>query len=230
MEYNDEEKNNFSYELALEFDKRTYCEYYISLLKTKHIFMFSFINNKDYNSRIIKIDLFFINFVIYYFVNTLFFTDNTMHKIYVDKGSFNFIYQLPQIIYSSLISFVLNTLLKILALTEADILKYKNNKSQKNIKHRERQLIGKIYIKFIIYFIMSFIFLLFFWYYLSVFCAVYKNTQNHLIEDTFISFILSLIYPFGIYLFPGCFRISSLSKPKNQGKYLYNLSKIIQVI
>ena len=100
MEYKDNEKNSLTYELAIQVDRRTYCEYYISLLKTKHIFMFSFINNKDYNSRIIKIDLFFINFVIYYFVNALFFTDNTMHKIYEDKGSFNFIYQLPQIIYS----------------------------------------------------------------------------------------------------------------------------------
>ena len=34
MEYNDEEKNNLKYELALKYYKRTYFEYYISLLKT----------------------------------------------------------------------------------------------------------------------------------------------------------------------------------------------------
>ena len=230
MEYDDVEKNNLSYELALEFDKRTYCEYYISLLKTKHIFMFTFFNKNDYNSRIIKIDLFFNNFAIYYFVNSLFFTDSTMHKIYESKGSFNFIDQLPQIIYSSLISFVLNMLLKLLALTERNILTYKKNQTQKNIKHKEKKLIVKLNIKFIIYFIMSFIYLLLFWYYLSIFCAVYINNQYHLIEDTLISFIISLLYPLGIYLLPGCFRIPALSKGKKGGKYLYNLSKIIQII
>ena len=46
MEYNDEEINTLDYELALKYDKRTYCQYYISLLKTKHIFLYTFYNNK----------------------------------------------------------------------------------------------------------------------------------------------------------------------------------------
>ena len=86
MEYNDEEKNNLKYKQALKYDKRTYFEYYISLLKTKHLFIFSFFYNNDYNSRIIKVDLFFISFILYYAVNALFFNDNTMHKIYEDEG------------------------------------------------------------------------------------------------------------------------------------------------
>ena len=93
MEYNDEEINTLDYELALKYDKRTYCQYYTSLLKTKHIFIYTFYNNNDYNSKIIKYDLFFINFAIFYTVNALFFNDDTMHKIYVDQGSYNFIYQ-----------------------------------------------------------------------------------------------------------------------------------------
>jgi hypothetical protein len=36
-------------------------------------------------------DLFFVGFTIYYTVNALFFNDSTMHKIYVDEGSYNFI-------------------------------------------------------------------------------------------------------------------------------------------
>ena len=42
MKYNDEELNNLKYDLALKFDKRRYCEYYLSLLKTKHIIIFYF--------------------------------------------------------------------------------------------------------------------------------------------------------------------------------------------
>ena len=115
MEYNDEEKNNLEYIEALSYDKRSYFEYYLSLLITKHLLIFTFCNNKDYNSQIIKIDLFFISFIINYTINALFFNDNTMHKIYEDEDSFNFIYQLPQIVYSSLFSTVLNILLKIIS-------------------------------------------------------------------------------------------------------------------
>ena len=72
-------------------------------------------------------------------------------------------------------------------------------------------------------------FLLFFWYYLGVFCAVFENTQKHLFTDITISFLLSLCYPFAIYLIPGLLRIAALSNPENN-KVIYNISKIIQCI
>ena len=153
-----------------------------------------------------------------------------MHKIYEDEGSFNFIYQLPQIIYSSLISNVLDILLKLLALSEGNILDYKKNKDKKDLGKRKNELNNKLKIKFILYFIISFLLLLIFWYYLSMFCAIYRNTQYHLIKDTLISFGLSLIYPFFIYLLPGFFRIPALSNPKNKRKYLYNLSLLFQML
>ena len=230
MEYTDEEKNNLKYELALKYDKRTYFEYYLSLLKTQHLFIFSFFYSKDYNSRIIKIDLFFVGFTIYYAINALFFNDNTMHKIYEDEGSFNIVYQLPQIAYSTLISTALDILLKLLALSEGNIIDYKKNKDKKDLNKRTKELNDKLNIKFILYFVVSSIILLFFWYYLSMFGAIYRNTQYHLIKDTLISFGLSLIYPFFIYLLPGFFRIPSLSNPKNKRKYLYNLSLLLQML
>ena len=42
MEYNDDEKNAFSYDLDFEYDNRNYYKYYISLLRTKHNLIFSF--------------------------------------------------------------------------------------------------------------------------------------------------------------------------------------------
>ena len=231
MAYNDEEINNLSYKLALKFDKRTYCSYYLSLLKTKHILIFSFYNNKkDYNSQIIKIDLFFIGFITDFFINALFFNDDTMHKIYEEKGYFNFLYQLPQIIYSTLISIALNTLIQILALSEGNIIDLKQNKNITNLYNRVNKLKKLLRIKFILYFIICIILLIFYWYYLSMFCAIYRNTQNHLIKDTLISFGLSTIYPFGIYLLPGIFRIPSLSDIKNKRNCIYNLSLILQML
>ena len=227
MKYNETELNNSTYKHALKYDNRTYCQYYLSLIQLKNNLIFSFYYTNDYNSRIVKIDLFFFTFIIYYCVNALFFNDDTMHKIYENEGNYNFIDQLPQILFSSLISVVLNTILKFLSLQEDNILDFKKSKNVKNLNNKGEKLFNKLKIKFLIYFIISFIFLLFFWYYLAMFCAVYKNTQIHLIKDTLISFGLTFVYPFVIYLFPGIFRKIAL---KNKTEYLYIISKLLQMI
>ena len=173
--------------------------------------------------------IFFIGFTIYYTVNTLFFDDNTMHKIYESKGSYELEVQIPIAACSSLISMVLNTFLKILALSNNDIINFKQNRQKDDIEKREVDLDFKVKIKSILYFIISFIFLLFCWYYISMFGAIYENTQLILLKDTLISFGISMITPFGIYLLPGLFRIPSL-KAKKKREYLYNFSKVLQMI
>ena len=227
MSFNDEEMNSLSYELALKYDNRRFCAYYLSLLKTKHIIFFTFCYKNDYNLRIIKIDLFIINFIIGYNINALFFNDDTMHKIYEDQGSFNFIYQLPQIVYSTLISTAINTLLSQLALSEENILEFKKNKAKTNLDKRAIDLNKKLNFKFGLYFVISSIILFFSWYYLSMFGAIYRKTQYHLIKDTLISFGLSILYPFGIYFLPGIFRIPALSNKKN---YFYKVSLLFQML
>ena len=153
-----------------------------------------------------------------------------MHKIYEDKGSFDLLYQLPQIVYSTLISSVISMLLEFLALSEDGILNLKNNKEKRNLNQRVMKLNKVLNIKFAFYFIISFILLLFFWYYLCVFCYVYRNTQIHLIKDTLISFFLPFVYPFGIYLVPGIFRIPSLSNSKNKRNCLYKFSQFLTTL
>ena len=230
MKYNDEELNDLNYDLALKIDKRNYCQYYYSLLKTKHAIFFTFCNNTDYNLKIIKIDLFIFNLALEFTINAFFFSDDTMHKIYEDKGDFDLLYQLPQIIYSSIISHVFNYVLEILSLSQDAIIYFKNIRTNTYINKRIIRLYFKIKIKLILYFIISSIFLLFFWYYISMFCAIYSNTQIHLIKDTLISFIFSLSLPFIINLLPGIFRIPSLSNNKSNRKILYVISKILQMI
>ena len=228
MEYIDDEINELSYELAIKYDKRTYLEYYISFLKTKHTFINSFLYNNDYNSKIIKIDIFLIGFVIDYTSNALFFDDDSMHKIYENKGSFIIEYEIIKIVYSSLITMGLNTVLKLLALSNNAIIEFKQSKSVENIDKKKTDLENKLFVKFILYFIISFLFLLFFLYYISMFGAIYRNTQLHLLKDTLISFGLSLFYPFFICLLPGLFRIPALSDKNKNSKCLYKFSKFLQ--
>ena len=222
---NNEEINSMEYNDAILIDKRTFCQYYFSLLLKNHIILFSFFSKNDYNLIYIKISLFFLSFSLFFTLNVLFFTDKTMHKIYESKGIYNLINQLPKIIYSSLITSIFNLIIKKLALSESNIIELKNIGRRKKKNEKLLEVISCLKIKFNIFFVIGFVFLCFFWYYISIFCCVYINTQITLIKDTFLSFGFSLLYPFLFYLVPGLFRIPSL-KSKNS-PFMYYFSKII---
>ena len=227
LKYNDNELNSMSYNEAIRNDHRTFFQFYFSLLKTKHL-LITIINSRDYNSRIVKIYLFFFNFASGYAINGLFFDDDSMHKIYQQKGEFNFIQQIPQILYSNIIGYFFDIILSYLSLSEDDVINLKQEKEIKNIDKKKDETISTLKIKFIFFFIISFLFLVLFWYYIGCFCAVYNNTQIHLFKDTLIGFASSMGYPFVVNLFPAMFRIPALKRKTKTHELMFICSKIIQ--
>ena len=123
-----------------------------------------------------------------------------------------------------LISSVINKIITFLSLSESKVINIKKSKALINLN---KSVFRVLKIKFILFFIITFLMLLFFLYYVSCFCGVYVNTQIHLIKDTTISFALSMIYPFGFYLLPGIFRIWALRDEKKSKKCTYKFSQII---
>ena len=225
-----EELNSLSYDLAFKYDKRTFCQYYYSLLKQKHLIVFTFCNYQDYNIFILKLSLFLSSFALYFTVNALFFTDETMHNIYKEKGKSNIFSQISNIFYSTIISCFINMIIKKLGLSYSDMVRIKQISDEKNRLKQSIYLRKKLKIKFSIFFIFIFILVSFFWYFISAFCAVYKNTQKILIENTLSSFALSLLYPFGINLIPGIFRIPSLKNYSGFSKCMYFFSKLVALV
>ena len=223
FELKDFELNSLIYEEALKLDHRKYCQYYFSLLKYNHPLLFSFGSYNDYNSKVIKVLLFFISFCLDFAVNALFFTDDTMHKIYEDEGKFNFLYQIPQILYSSLISRFIDSFIRKFSLSQDNIIEFKQEKTKKS-----RKILCMLKFKFSIFYFSSLIILLFLWYYITCFCGIYINTQIHLIKDCIISLITSLVIPFVLYIIPGVFRISSLRVEKPTRKLLYSFSSFLE--
>ena len=226
----DEEINNLDYEIALIIDKRTFCQFYISVLKRDHLIIFTFITKDDFNLPQIKILLFIISFSLYFTINTFFFRDDTMNKIYKDDANFNFIFQVPQILYTSLISIAINFILNKLSISEDQILDLKNEEDILKFKQKADKIKKKLKIKLIIFLALSSFLMLFCWYFISCFCAVYQNTQLILISDTLISFVTAMIYPFILDLIPGMFRIPSLRAPNKDQKYNYKISRILSLL
>ena len=136
----------------------------------------------------------------------------------------------PHIVYSAVISTVINIILKQLSLSENSILSIKQIKTMNKTYIKAKEIKKFLRIKFIIYFIISFILSIFYWYFISCFCAVYKNTQIILIKDSLFSFGISMFYPFAINLFPGIFRIPSLRAKNKDKKCTYRFSQLLSLL
>ena len=217
------ELNYLEFNEALILDKRHFCEMYWFLLKREHILLFTFFSWNDYN-------LFYIKFAKFLFLvctdmamNVFFFSDESMHKIFLSYGKYDFIQQIPQIIYSKIVSNLIEVFLCYLTMTDVHFyeLKKMTNKNTKKMK----SIFNCIKIKLIIFYVFTFMFFFFYWYLVTGFCAVYKNTQMIFIKDSIFSFILGLIIPFPLYLFPSFFRIISLRYKKS--KCLYKFSDFL---
>ena len=166
---------------------------------------------------------------LHYTINALFFNDSNMHQILIDEGSYNINYQFPHIILSSIASIIIVRIMLItLILTDKYILEIKLQKSIENAKNLLKANLKCLLIKYIIFFGLNLVLLILFWYYLTCWNAIYENTQIYLLKNTFISFGVSLVYPFIINIIPVILRIQALENHEN--KCLYKASKIFQIL
>ena len=134
------------------YDKRTILDFYCGFVKREHIFVFTFIYCKDFNLKSIKFALLIFDICLDMTTNLFFFNDDSMHKIYLDYGKYNFISQIPQILYSTIISETLNIFLKYLSLSEKEVYQAKKYHLTKKSIDKLKKLSRYIKIKFYCFF------------------------------------------------------------------------------
>ena len=220
------ELNQLEYEEAIFFDKRAFINIYWDILCREHIIIFTFFICNDYNISFIKYARFIFLFTTDMAMNVFFFSDESMHKIFLNYGKYNFIQQIPQIIYTTIISQILEVLLCYLSLTDKHIYDIKKI-IQKSDKIEILKILKCIKIKLILFFIFTFIFYIFYWYSITTFCAVYENTQITFIKDSLLSFLLGILYPFVVYLIPSGLRIIAIRNAKMNLRCIYKLSDVL---
>ena len=224
---NNEQLNSANFETAKAKDKRGYLKLYWSLLKLKQLFIFTFYTSTDYNLRIVKIALFILFFSFYFAFTALFFNDNIMREIYIYKGNTNAAVHIPNIIISSLCCLIMNFIVRFISLSERDIAKINcemNEEEKKKLCKKTKKLLK---IKLIILFAISAALICLCWYYVSAFCAVFKNSQGHYFINVFVAFLVCNIWPCITSLFPPIFRRKGLD---NNSPCMYKASQIISYI
>ena len=221
----DEELNSLDYQYAIEIDKRSFFNIYLSLLKRQNILIFclSYCSN-DYNLSILKFSLLIFQFILFITVSAFFFTDNTLNNIYERKNKFDVPFMIRQLGLTFIICYGVNLLFKILIKTDNRIIDIKEE--NENIDDG----ISSIRCKIIFYFTFTMMIIIFGWFYISCFCAVYSHTQIILLKCGLYSLAVTFVYPFIFCLISPLIRISALSDEKRDKKCLYEFSKVISYI
>ena len=144
-----------------------------------------------------------------------------MHKMFLDYGKYDIVQQIPQIIYSNIVSIGIQILINFFSLTDKNFYEIKYIKLKKMI--REIKIVKCIKLKLNFFILFTFIMLTFYWYTVTCFCSVYKNTKIAFIKDSFLSFCLLLLNPFILYLFPSLLRIISLKFHMKRLLYIFKV-------
>ena len=128
-------------------------------------------------------------------------------------------------VYSSILSSTFLIILKLICLTHNSVRSLRKIKDVKYAKEKSKCVFRCIKLRIFIYYILSFAFILVFGFYVLSFCAIFENTQIVLIKSTFTSWVISLIYPFIIFLIASLIRSWSFSC---KSKCLYVVKQILQ--
>ena len=220
-----EDQLNFAeYNTASKQDHRSFIKYYWSLLKMKQLFIFTFYTSDDFILRTTKIALFILFIGFYLTFTALFFNDSIMRAIYIYKGNTNAAVHIPNIILSSLCCLIASLIIRFVSLNEREISKITLLNDERERRQLADKMKGISKVKLIVMYAISGALLFLFWYYVSAFCAVFKNSQGHYFTNVLVAFILCNLWPCVISLIPALLR----NKALNSGnETLYKVSQII---
>ena len=202
--------DNYNFKMAVNNDKRSFWRiFYICLLAKENI-MNIILFKTPLDLKPILFCLFIFNYSCDLALNTIFYSNESISEKYHYEGNSLFIFSLVnnivQIITSSLVSMILIISFQHMIDSRGDfedVFKeeedklrknkdYKVNKKRKiNIILQIRHICLKLKNKIITFFILEFLIMLFFFYFVTAFCEVYKKTQISWIYDFFTSFLLS---------------------------------------
>ena len=224
------EFNNLEYEQACEYDKRSFCRTYYSVLKREELVLFTFFSCNDHNLLYVKIARFLVLACTNMTMTALFFVHKTMYKKQDIEENWSFVQKLPQVLFVLIANHIIEVYLCYLSMTDSVYYEIKELSKKPDNSKKIINMIDCMKTKLIIFFISTFILFLAYWYFISAFCAVYKNTQYIFVRDSSISFATSLLDPFVTYGLTMILRKISLSICcRKKAGCLYKLSDIIPI-
>ena len=209
---------NYTFNDAIKNERRSFFRIYYIYLLSKQIIFHTFFLKSPLELFPLRICLFIFMLSTDLALNALFYlNDNISKKYKYSKNFFLFAFSdnITIIIYSTLLSYILisllikltnsnNSLRNVFINQEEKMSKNKKYKlddnTKMNIYNKIEKILKTLKIKIILLILLQSILLIFFWYFVTAFCHVYKSTQKSWLWDGFLSIlsrtIIELIFAF----------------------------------
>ena len=235
--------DNYEYSEAIKYEDRSFWRILLICLLYKENILNSFFFKSPLLLKSLRICLFIFHYSCDFALNAIFYLNGNISDRYNYDGDalffYTFINNIVISVCSTLVSYFLAILFRYLIYSKKEIRnvfrkeeykmkknkKYFTNATTKNLIIHEIQRIYKILkIKIVFFMVLEFLLMILFWYYVSTFCAVYKETQESWLIDSFTSLIFSVFVKFTI-----CVMLSSLyiTAIKYKMKLLYEITMFV---
>ena len=231
--------DNYDYDSAIKYDKRSFWRIYFICLLSKEAILNTFFFKSPLELQSIRLCLFLFSNSCDCALNALFYLNEKISDRYHYEGTNLFWYSLVNNITisltSTITSFLLVKFLSFLSNSKDDIVEIfrkeeekmrndKNFKVDSNIKSQIIDKLNSIFIKLktkiISFIIIEMLILLFFFYFMTAFCEVYRKTQVSWLADSGLSFLISIPIEFLFAFIMAIFYYMSIRYKK---KFIYNI-------
>ena len=210
----DQVLNIYEFNEAIKYDKRAICTLNYIFLIYKQVIMYAIFYNSPLKPLPIRLSLLKLILGCDLAFNAILYTDDKVSEKYNSSKSiviFAFTNNLLIILLSTLIGYIIfialgyliNSTNEIRKLFRIEEERIKNNKSYVTSIQRKREVILDVKnilkirkIKVAFFYIIEFLLMLFFWYYVTVFCYIYSKTIMSWLLDCLITIVLRIIVDF----------------------------------
>ena len=190
---------DMDYDDAVKKDKRKFSTYLYDKLKTSQIILNTFYNDEPLRPKSIKILLFILDIDLYFLVNGLFFNEEYISEIYHLEEEETFFSFIPRawnrFLYATLVGGTVNYVIDCFFIEEKKIKGiFKREKDNSLfLKYETIKIIRDLNKRYNYFIILSFIVIIFTWYYVSCFNYVYKYSRSEWIKSTIAIIIIMQI-------------------------------------
>ena len=192
--------DDMEFEDALKNDNRTFCEYYCDRFKETQIIMDTFFNPETLKPMTIKIIIFLLNIIIYFFLSGLFFSEDYVSELFnSDKEEKFFTFfprSIPRFIYTIIASAIIGIIVDFIAVDEKKVkrLFLREKKNTLQIRYEISVITKDIKRNYLILIIICLVIDLLVFYYANCFNNVYPNLQKEWIKSSvFIMIFMQLL-------------------------------------
>ena len=227
--FDDDEIDYLKINDAIDFDNRTFCHVLLRLCKKKVIFIKPFSDVSVFEPFPIRITALLLYIGWYFFFVCLFYKDKYFEKRFQSRKHLDIKYILSHEIGISILSGFLSSIVSflfeyILAVKSKFVSLIRYEKNYDDFLKKTRQAMKNYKIRLILFFIVSCLFMFFFWYYISSFCVVFPKTQSEMVIITVFALLFGIVFQIIFALIISLLRLIGL---KCRINCIYKLSQIL---